>query len=209
MDNDFPKLYLKTPKNPDYNTFPKQLSVVLDSFEIACLRIEFNTRNDLKKERLAEILRKICNERDVSILINHHIEMSLKLGLDGVHLFGGCEDIRKARQKLGKNSIIGVYCGSSKHSGLVAGEAGADYISFGPLKNDDQESGKLANLSLFQWWNKIIELPVVAEGGVNLENFLKIHKFSDFVALDAEIWDTEDPKTTIEHFYNLTSKTSS
>ena len=75
MDNDFPKLYLKTPKNPDYNTFPKQLSVVLDSFEIACLRIEFNTRNDLKKERLAEILRKICNERDTICLWEHSGEV--------------------------------------------------------------------------------------------------------------------------------------
>ncbi|HIE71875.1 MAG TPA: hypothetical protein EYP98_17775, partial [Planctomycetes bacterium] len=55
-----------------------------------------------------------------------------RLGLDGVHLTDGSRSVRVARKELGPDAIVGAFCGTSRHDGMVAGEAGADYVALGP-----------------------------------------------------------------------------
>ena len=40
---------------------------------------------------------------------------------------------RQPRRQLGRERLIGVACGLSRHAAMVAGEAGADYVLFGSL----------------------------------------------------------------------------
>jgi thiamine-phosphate pyrophosphorylase len=75
---------------------------------------------------------------------------------------------------------------------MSAGEAGADYISFGPVSGSLGD-GELADHELFDWWSKMIEVPVVAEGGVSTAEAKLLAPVTDFFAVGEEIWNTEDP----------------
>ena len=74
-----------------------------------------------------------------------------------------------------------------------AGEAGADYVSFGPVGDSALYRGEPAPLDLFQWWSETIEVPVVAEGAITRDLLAHLSSVSDFVAIGPEIWSAEDP----------------
>jgi thiamine-phosphate pyrophosphorylase len=83
---------------------------------------------------------------------------------DGVHL-ADAEDVARARQLLGRQALIGVDCGLSRHAAMVAGEAGADYVLFGSL--DLAPPG--AVMDLVVWWRELFVLPCAAAGSYSPE----------------------------------------
>ena len=92
------------------------------------------------------------------------------------------------RTALGKDAIVGAYAAASRHEGMAAGEIGADYVSFGPVAASGLGDGKVAPFELFRWWSEMIELPVVAEGGLTPELAAELAGVADFLALGPEIW---------------------
>jgi len=115
------------------------------------------------------------------------------LGLDGVHLNDGARQVRAARKSLGRDAIVGAFCGTSRHEGMNAGEAGADYVSFGPVGDTALGVGTRADRALFEWWSEMIELPVVAEGALDAGLVPDLAPVTDFLAIGTEIWDRDDP----------------
>ena len=114
-----------------------------------------------------------------------------RLGLDGVHLRDP-RPLRKLRADWGPDPIIGAFCGASRHDAMLAGEAGADYVSFGPV-GDNLGAGEQADRDLFAWWSEMIELPVVAEGGLDVAAIEALADATDFIALGEELWSAPDP----------------
>ena len=99
-------------------------------------------------------------------MLDDHHRLAQRLGLDGVHLTDGPRRLRDVRKTLGQDAIVGAFCGTSRHDGMTAAEIGADYVSFGPVSAGLLGDGTLAEPELFQWWSEMIEVPVVAEGGL-------------------------------------------
>jgi thiamine-phosphate pyrophosphorylase len=114
------------------------------------------------------------------------------LGLDGVHLTDAARSVRKTRKELGDDPIVGAFCGTSSHDGMSAGEAGADYIAFGPVGDSALGDGSKAERDLFAWWSEMIELPVVAEGALDTDLIETLAPVTDFFAIGEEIWREED-----------------
>ena len=121
-----------------------------------------------------------------------------RLGLDGVHLTDGARLVRKLRKDLGPDAIIGAFCGTSKHDGMNAGEAGADYVAFGPAGPSLLGSGTQAEDELFAWWSEMVELPVVAEGALTAERVAALAPVTDFFAIGPEIWGSDDPASALQ-----------
>ncbi|AGT08995.1 thiamine phosphate synthase [Paracoccus aminophilus] len=187
-----PQLYLTTPLGASAETLGPLLADVLDRFPVACLRIPGNgTEEDLG--RIADLVREIAHARDVAVVIEDHVQLALRHGLDGVHLTKGARKLRDARKDLGADAIIGAFCGNSRHEGINAAEAGADYVSFGPVGKTALGQGETAEIDLFSWWSEMIEVPVVAEGALTPELIEAFSPVSDFIALGPEIWSAEDP----------------
>ncbi|NDH71498.1 MAG: thiamine phosphate synthase, partial [Rhodobacteraceae bacterium] len=46
---------------------------------------------------------------------------------------------------------------------------------------------------LFAWWSEMIEVPIVAEGGLSAEIVRQITPVTDFLAFGDEIWGTDSP----------------
>ena len=54
-------------------------------------------------------------------------------------------------------------------------------------------SGETAPLDLFQWWSQMIEVPVVAEGSLDVDLIRQLTPYTDFFGIGDEIWTSDDP----------------
>ena len=197
-DAERPQITLITPPAFDLEVFPDRLAAVLDSTEIACLRLSLASRDEDALLRAADACRLIAHERDVAIVIEDHLLLVERLGLDGVHLTDGARSVRKARKDLGADAIVGAFCGTTRHEGMNAGEAGADYAAFGPIGQTALGKGESADFDLFEWWSQVIEVPCIAEGALTAELVAKFGPVTDFFGIGAEIWGAEDPAAALK-----------
>lgn len=197
MPDDLPQLYLITPPVLDLDLFPAQLAACLDATEIGCVRLSLASRDEDHIARAADALRDVAHARDVALVIDTHMLLVERLGLDGVHLTDGARSVRKMRKDLGADAIIGAYCGTSRHDGMSAGEYGADYVSFGPVGLSALHTGTQAGLELFEWWSEMIEVAVVAEGSLTPDLIRSLTPHADFFGLGEEIWGSDDPVTAL------------
>ncbi|SFI82852.1 thiamine phosphate synthase [Celeribacter neptunius] len=188
-----PQIYLSTPSAFDLEDFPARLAAVLDAHEVACVRLALASKDEYELGRAADACREVCHARDVAIVIESHVALAERHGLDGVHLTDGSRSVRKVRKVLGDDAIVGSFCGASKHDGMTAGEIGADYVAFGPVGDTELGDGTKAPRDLFEWWSLMIEVPVVAEGALTAEIVKDFTPVTDFFAIGDEIWSTEDP----------------
>ena len=198
---DRPQITLITPPALDLDLFPTQLARVLDSTDIACLRLALATKDTDTLGRAADACREIAHARDVAIVIDTHLLLAERHGLDGVHLTTGAKQVRYARRELGDDAIVGCFSGASRHDGMSAAESGADYVSFGPVGPTGLGTGEEAPMDLFAWWSEMIEVPIVAEGGLDAVLIGKLAPITDFFAIGPEIWAKDDPMDALSHLW--------
>ncbi len=196
-DQSQPQIYLITPPEFDLQTFPSQLDSVLADHDIACVRVALSTRDENRIIKSTDAIREVCHKHDVAVVIDAHVLMVERLGLDGVHFNDNGRSVRKARKDLGDDAIIGSFCGTSRHDGMNAAESGADYVAFGPISGASLGDGTLATRDLFEWWSEMIEVPVVAEGGLTADLVRDLSPVTDFFAFGDELWKTQDPSATL------------
>lgn len=198
-DAEQPQINLITPPEIELSHFADDLTRVLDTVELACIRLSLATRNEDLILRAADSVREVAHRFDVALVIDTHVVLAQRLGLDGVHLADGARSVRMARKELGPDAIVGAFCDRSRHDGMSAGEAGADYVSFGPVGDTALGDGSRAETELFQWWSEMIEIPVVAEGGLDPEIIRTLAPITDFFGIGEEIWRSEDPVMALKH----------
>lgn len=192
-----PRLYLITPPEIELSQFPDRLAAVLDAQDISCVRLALSTHDEDMLCRAADACRDVTTPRDVALVIETHFVLAERLGLDGVHLTDGARSVRRARKALGTEAIVGAFCGTSRHEGMSAGEAGADYVGFGPVGDTALGDGTRALPELFEWWSAMIELPMVAEGALDEATVRSLAPVTDFFGIGDEIWKTDDAVATL------------
>lgn len=193
-----PQIYLITPTTFEAEVFAPQLAVLLDAMDIACVRLALTSEDEGALSRAADQCREVAHARDVPLVIDRHIQLVERLGLDGVHLTDGSRAVRDTRKALGADAIIGAHCAASRHDGMNAGEAGADYVSFGPVGQSGLGDGTMAEHDLFAWWSQMIEVPIVAEGALDVALIEAFAPVTDFFAIGPEIWNTDDPLAALQ-----------
>jgi thiamine-phosphate pyrophosphorylase len=196
-DDDRPQITLITPPRIDLITFPDALAAVLDRVAVACLRHAATGGDEDQIAREADALREVAHARDVAIVIDRHVVLAERLGLDGVHLLDGTRSIRAARKALGADAIVGAFCGVSRHDGMTAAEMGADYVGFGPVGDTALGTGAQAPRDLFEWWSEMIEVPVIAEGALTPTLIRDLAPVTDFFAFGPEVWGADDPAAAL------------
>ena len=197
---DTSQIYLISPPSFVLGRFLDLLAKLLCCVEVACVCLDMARCDEDTLSRAGDALREVCHARDVAIVMSDPQILAERLGLDGVHLSDASKSVRSARKAHGADAIVGSFCGASRHDGMSAGEAGADYVSFGPIGTSGLGDGAQAQLDLFQWWSEMIEVPVVAEGGLTNELIATYAAFTDFFGIGDEIWRTDDPATTLQAF---------
>ncbi|MEO0820151.1 MAG: thiamine phosphate synthase [Pseudomonadota bacterium] len=191
-EEDAPRLYLVTPDlGPraalDAEAFAPRLAGAVETGLVACVRLDLAAAEEEDWVRAVNHLLPVCHGADVPLVVAERHDLVERLGLDGVHLVRSGASIRELRRSLGNDRIIGAHGGAERHRAMTLAEAGADYVSLGPVAAEDGRAA--ADAALFQWWSEMIETPVVAEGGVSLEHARALAAFTDFAVPDPEaVW---------------------
>ena len=193
-----PQIYLITPSEIELSSFPDILGKALDAHPVACVRLALSTKDEDRLSRAADALREVTHARDVALVVSDHLLLVERLGLDGVHLSDAARSVRYTRKELGEDAIVGSFCATSRHDGMAAGEAGADYVSFGPVQASTLGDGSFAEQDIFQWWSEVIEVPVVAEGALDANMVRALAPYTDFFGFGDEIWQGDDPAATLK-----------
>ncbi len=188
-----PQIYLITPSEIELSSFPSVLKSCLDTVDVACVRLALSSTDEDHIARAADACRDVCHGFDIAMVIDSHVQMVERLGLDGVHLPDGSRNVRAVRKELGADAIVGAHCGVTRHDGMSAGEAGADYVAFGPVGASALGDGTVAEYDVFEWWSQMIEVPVVAEGALTADLIAKYSSVTDFFGIGPEIWSAEKP----------------
>ena len=189
-ENGAARLYLVTPVAFEPESFLGVLDRALATGAVACVRLDLGPAPEEAWRRAADMLRPVAHGHDVALVVAEHHRLVEPLSLDGVHLGTSRTPVRQLRRELGRERIIGVFAGASKHIGMTVAEAGADYVSFGPVGDTGElGDGTRAPDELFQWWSEMIEVPVVAEGGARPEDAARLAPWTDFVVPDRRIWE--------------------
>lgn len=196
-DAERPQIYLITPPDFELSDFPDRMAAVLDAAEIACVRLALASRDEDRVARAADALREVAHARDVALVIEDHVMMVERLGLDGVHLTDGARSVRAVRKTLGSDPIVGAFCGTTRHEGINAAEAGADYVAFGPVGDTALGDGRKAEADLFSWWSEMIEVPCVAEGALTAALVEQLGPITDFFGIGEEIWRADAPDVAL------------
>lgn len=198
-----PQLYVITPPSAKLGALSKSLEEVLDAAPVACVRLTTGSDDRDDISRAADLTRELCHKRDIALVIDGHPGLVEPLGLDGVHMAGSAKQFRDAKKLLGPDAILGAFAGISRHDGLTMGEIGADYVSFGPIGDTGLGEIEFADAEIFEWWSLMIELPVVAEGGLTLDNARALAPYVDFLALGPELWQSENPGALLKDYAGL------
>lgn len=187
------QLYLISPLDVS-GTFPERLIRAIDAGPVAAFQFRIKGVDEHAAVRLAEPLQEICAARDVAFIVNDSISLAKRLGADGVHLGQADGDVADARQRLGRDAQIGVACMDSRHLAMEAGEAGADYVSFGAFfPSLTKKTSHVADIDLLQWWSGLFELPVVAIGGITPANCVPlVAAGADFLAASHAVWSGDE-----------------
>ncbi|TVQ52894.1 MAG: thiamine phosphate synthase [Rhodobacteraceae bacterium] len=187
------RLYLITPPAFEPEPFAEVLAEALSVGGVACVRLDLAAADEAAIRRAAAALKPVAAARDVALVIAEHVRLAQTLGLDGVHLRdGGATAVRAARKTLGADAIVGAYAGASRHRGMVAAEAGADYVALGPVRAGALGDGEEADAALFAWWDEMIETPSVAEGGLTPQIGSELAGCADFLAPRMSVWTHAD-----------------
>jgi len=199
MSNDC-QLYLITPPQiDDLDQFASALKSAVDAGGVACLQLRLKDSNGVPAPdddilRAAERLAPIAQANDIAFLINDRPDLARQLGADGVHIGQTDTPYAEAREILGEDATIGVTCHDSKHLGLVAGEAGADYVAFGAFfPTETKQASTRAEIEILEWWSSATTVPNVAIGGITPKNCGPLVRAgTDFLAVSGAVWDHPD-----------------
>ena len=182
-------IYLISPNKIEDDEFYTNLSLVLKSGKVSYFQLRLKKETIKNKLIIGKKIRTICKKYKVNFLVNDDPMIAKKLNADGCHLGQSDMSIVKAR-KLLKNKIIGVTCHNSIKLAKKGISDGADYLAFGAFYSTQTKKVKYkANLRILKSIKKITTLPVVAIGGIKLNNYKKLLlNKANFLAISGYIW---------------------
>ena len=169
--------------------FYRDLIAVLSQKKASFFQLRLKKMSIKKKLIIGKKIKKICKKFNVKFLINDDVYLAKKLGSDGCHLGQKDMNILEARKLIG-NKIIGITCHNSISLAQVASKNKADYIAFGAFNTSKTKKVKYkATIDIIKKAKKIIKIPIVAIGGINLNNYknLLLNKVN-FLAISSYIW---------------------
>ncbi|QZY55939.1 thiamine phosphate synthase [Crassaminicella profunda] len=144
---------------------------------------------------LAKEMKELADSFHIPFVINDNIKIALESHADGIHIGQKDMPIEEARKQIGKDKILGVSVGNVKEA-LIAEKLGADYLGVGAMfLTDTKKDAKNVPIETLKNICEAVSIPVVAIGGINKENILKLKDSgADGVAVISAILAKKDIK---------------
>lgn len=198
------RLYLITPPRiDDLAAFGHVLAQALDAGDVAALQIRLKDVDDEVIAAAVDALSPIAQARGVAVILNDRPDLAARLGCDGVHVGQDDMPYAQARKLVGPDRMVGVTCHDSRHLGMEAAEAGADYVAFGAFfPTATKDASTHAEPEILTIWQETMEVPCVAIGGITVSTARELAKAgADFLAVSAGVWNhSEGPAAAVRAF---------
>ena len=188
-------VYLISPNKIKNEDFYTNLALVLKSNKTSFFQLRLKDETIRNRLRIGKKIKKICQKYKVKFLVNDDPKLAKKLDADGCHLGQKDMNILNARKIL-KKKIIGITCHNSIKLAKKAIDCGADYLAFGAFYSSNTKKVKYkANLKILRAAKKMTNTPIVAIGGVKLNNYKKLLlNKANFLAISGYIWNNKKYK---------------
>ncbi len=167
---------------------------------------ELTTKEMLK---LGKLLKDVLDKYNIPLIVNDRVDVAFALDAHGVHL--GEDDLppKIARKILGENKIIGYSCDDPKKASILEKEGIVDYLGTGSVfsTKTKKDAGEVIGIDGLKNVTKSTSLPVVAIGGINLENveFLENTGIKG-IAVASAIMKSKNPKDTAQIFRKILNR---
>lgn len=124
--------------------------------------------------RVAKELKELTSYYNVPLIINDSPSIAKLSGADGVHLGMTDGEVSEAREFLGGKAIIGGSARTVERAKMLESQ-GADYLGVGAVFGTKTKAdAKTINTDILSDICHAVKIPVVAIGGVNKENIIRL-----------------------------------
>ncbi|MBK5103721.1 MAG: thiamine phosphate synthase [Burkholderiales bacterium] len=186
-------LYAITPDEPSTDILVRKVGLALRG---GASVVQYRNKTAARELRLEQgrALAALCRAAGAAFIVNDDLALALELGADGAHLGADDGDLAEARRRLGPDKLLGASCYSRIELAQAAVEAGADYLAFGSVFSSVTKPGAVrAPLDIFAEARRSIALPLVAIGGISLQNAPQVFAAgADAVAVISALFDADD-----------------
>ena len=175
--------------------FYKNLEKIFQTKKIAFFQLRMKKENKKKIIKNAKKIKELTKKYKVKFIINDDPNLAISINADGCHIGQNDFNIIKARKIL-KNKILGITCHNSIKLAKIAIKSSADYLAFGSFYPSKTKKTKYrANIKILNLAKKITNIPIVAIGGINSNNYKKLLlNKANFLAISGYIWNNKKYK---------------
>jgi len=193
-------IYLISP-NKIYPQFYRDLKEIFKTGKVSIFQLRLKKYSLKQKILIGKKINQICKKNRVKFLVNDDPILSKKLNADGCHLGQKDMSLTEARKIVG-NKIIGITCHNSIKLAQAAIKEKASYIAFGAFFSTTTKKVKFkASTKILNKVKKLTKTPIVAIGGINLNNYKKLLlNNANLLAISGYVWNNKKykPLETIE-----------
>ncbi|NNM69745.1 MAG: thiamine phosphate synthase [Gallionella sp.] len=162
---------------------------------------------ELRLDQAGE-LRGLTREFAATFVVNDDARLAARVDADGVHLGRGDGSVVATRALLGANKLIGVSCYNQLDLARQAKREGADYLAFGAFfASAVKPNAPVASLELLREARLQLSLPIVAIGGITLDNSASVLAAgASALAVISAVFSADDIEQTARQFSALADK---
>jgi len=200
---DLPKIYPITDTQLSGLSHAEQVARLIEGgASLIQLRDKISSPREFYRQAAAAL--QVAHHHGARLIINDRVDIALALKADGVHLGQTDVPLEPARHLLGKEAIIGFSTHNAEQARLAIALP-VDYLAFGPIfptRSKDNPDPITGLTALEEAVTIKASLPLVAIGGIKLENVLEVLKAgADAVAVISELF--VDPTKIAENMSKI------
>jgi thiamine-phosphate pyrophosphorylase len=171
--------------------------------------VQYRDKHADRSRRLREAyaLASVCRSLGATFIVNDDVELALAVKADGVHIGRDDPPISAARDRLGRESLVGVSCYNLPDRALAAQAEGADYVAFGSFfPSRTKPAAVRATVGMLTAARGLLQVPIVVIGGITPENGAElIAAGADIIAVSHGIFGAPDPHQAATEYARLFS----
>lgn len=163
-----------------------------------------NADKDLRTQQAVALL-QLCRRYGVPMIVNDHLDLTMEIDAEGIHVGKHDTNVAAARQQLGRDKIIGSSCYNEFELALLAESQGADYAAFGAFyPTSTKQNTVVAPQGILSQAKNSLNVSIICIGGINQTNALPLIKNgADAVAVSNALYQAADIYKTAQSLSQL------
>ncbi len=166
--------------------------------------IQFRQKAGMVRHKLIQAAdtAEVCREKNVTLLIDDHIDLAMATDAAGVHLGQTDFPVDAARRLLGEDAVIGATATTTSQA-VRAEEEGANYIGFGPVftTRSKKDPAKVKGVRGLEEVCKAVSIPVIAIAGITPARVAPVMEAGAYgVAVMTGVTTKEDPEAATRDY---------